>query len=89
MVSQIGSTFGDSCYHAHKCMYQTSHLIAQLHKNGSLPIGVRTGSALRTGLWETTISEGSIRGFSTVVSLRGSIGLRREGVDSSKKQGTI
>jgi hypothetical protein len=41
-----------------------------------LPIGVRTGSAVSTGRWETTTSEGWTRGLSSVVRRRGST-LRR------------
>lgn len=41
-----------------------------------LPMGVRTGSAVSTGRWETTTSEGWMRGPSSVVRRRGST-LRR------------
>lgn len=41
-----------------------------------LPMGVRTGSAVSTGRWETTTSEGWMRGLSSVVRRRGST-LRR------------
>jgi len=41
-----------------------------------LPIGVRTGCAVSTGRWETTTSEGWMRGLSSVVRRSGST-LRR------------
>ena len=42
-------------------------------------MGVRTGSAVKTGLCEIVTSEGSISAFSSVVKRRGSLLLCNEG----------
>lgn len=42
-------------------------------------MGVRTGSAVNTGLWDTVTSEGSIKAFSSVVKRKGSLLLWSEG----------
>nr|CAD7570030.1 unnamed protein product [Timema californicum] len=57
---------------------------ALVKQHAVLPIGVSTGSAVRTGRCDTTTSEGWIRELSSVVSRRGSTRRRWEGDDNNR-----